>query len=140
LTYYITIFPSLYEAKLKGVSMFSLLNRFLIRIFVDSSWPYVFWHCHRLPERSFKITGRQFHICARCTGIVFGFSFVPFVMLIGCMTIPLSIAMIAMLLFDAMTQLLGWRKSNNVLRLITGIFVGSFVPAAILNLLWRSIH
>ena len=28
--------------------------------------------CHRLPERSFFYKGKQFPVCARCTGVAFG--------------------------------------------------------------------
>jgi len=30
--------------------------------------------CHQLPERSFFIAGHQFAVCARCTGVYFGFA------------------------------------------------------------------
>src|SRR5207248_3168461 len=30
--------------------------------------------CHQIPERSFFIDGHPFAICARCTGIYFGFA------------------------------------------------------------------
>ena len=29
--------------------------------------------CHQQPERSFYIAGQQFAVCARCTGVYFGF-------------------------------------------------------------------
>jgi len=32
--------------------------------------------CHQLPERSFFIAGHQFAVCARCTGLYFGFTVV----------------------------------------------------------------
>jgi uncharacterized membrane protein len=30
--------------------------------------------CHQMPERSFFIAGHQFAVCARCTGLYFGFA------------------------------------------------------------------
>ena len=30
--------------------------------------------CHQIPERSFYIAGHPFAVCARCTGIYFGFA------------------------------------------------------------------
>jgi uncharacterized membrane protein len=30
--------------------------------------------CHQLPDRSFHLFGEQFAVCARCTGIYFGFA------------------------------------------------------------------
>jgi uncharacterized membrane protein len=78
--------------------------------------------CHRMPERSFHYKGKQFPVCARCTGI-----------LIGCCTLPLfyfgfiRISLLALislnipLLIDGLTQYMGLRESNNKIRLITGI-------------------
>jgi hypothetical protein len=47
-------------------------------VFVDSIFLHRWWSCHRLPERSFSVAGRQFHICARCTGVVVGLVASPF--------------------------------------------------------------
>jgi uncharacterized membrane protein len=30
--------------------------------------------CHQIPERSFQVEGHPFAVCARCTGIYFGFA------------------------------------------------------------------
>lgn len=30
--------------------------------------------CHQIPERSFQIAGHSFAVCARCTGLYFGFA------------------------------------------------------------------
>ena len=29
--------------------------------------------CHQMPERSFFYKGKQFPVCARCTGVIIGF-------------------------------------------------------------------
>jgi len=89
--------------------------------------------CHQRPERSFFIKGKKLPLCSRCLGIyvsfLIGVFFILFlksyfleitwmrllvIFLIG--FIPISI--------DGFTQLFGWRKSNNILRFITGIIFG----------------
>ena len=82
--------------------------------------------------------GRQLHVCARCTGLVVGLAFVPFVALLGRASLPLAIGAIAVLALDTITQLSGCRQSNNALRFTTGILAGSLVPAAVLNLIWSA--
>ncbi|AGA69781.1 putative membrane protein [Desulfitobacterium dichloroeliminans LMG P-21439] len=81
--------------------------------------------CHQLPERSFFFRGHQFPICARCTGILFGYIIgglialkyhhIPFVVLILLLA-PLGI--------DGGAQYLGFWKSTNRRRLFTGIAAG----------------
>ena len=80
--------------------------------------------CHQLPERSFVIRSRQFPVCARCTGVLFGniaavamiFIYRPhwvwFVM--GCL----------IMFMDWLVQYLGIRESINIRRLITGVIGG----------------
>lgn len=88
------------------------------------------WFCHQRPDRSFFIRGRQFPLCARCTGFyaaaIAGFLVYPFfplrIALFGLMGI-LIVFTIPMAL-DGTTQLFGWRESNNALRFITGILGG----------------
>ncbi len=102
----------------------------LVRVFVDSHWPYKIWHCHRLAKRSFHVAGRQFKLCARCTGMVFGIACCPFALLI-----PVSVAgylaagALITLLLDGTTQLVGVRTSTNPLRFISGLLAGVFCTA-----------
>jgi uncharacterized membrane protein len=102
----------------------SLIDNLLTRLFVDSVALHRFWHCHRLPERSFFVRGRQFHVCARCTGILIGLIFcfllVPFRPMLPMVFLMSSIALI----IDWGTQFVGLRKSNNGLRFVTGLAVG----------------
>lgn len=101
-----------------------LIRPVLERVFVDSVLLHHCWHCHRIPERSFAIKGRQFHVCARCTGIIVGlacsFGALP---LAGSAPLVLAVAAAANLV-DGSTQLLGWRKSTNVLRFSLGVALG----------------
>jgi uncharacterized membrane protein len=105
----------------------------VVRLFIDSLWTHR-WHCHRLPERSFHTRGRQFHLCARCTGLAAGlilaFPAAPFVSIAPAVIAGAS----ALLVTDAATQLAGWRSSTNVLRVATGLAAGFSVGLGILNL------
>ncbi len=83
--------------------------------------------CHRLPERSFHYKGKQFPICARCTGILIGY-FLGFVYVFFFKKthILFEIALIIPIAIDGGLQLLNYWKSNNLRRLITGIMAGIF--------------
>lgn len=81
--------------------------------------------CHNLPERSFFYKGRQFPICARCTGILIGY-ILGIIYFISFKSIGLIIefSLVIPLLIDGGGQYLGWFKSTNTRRLITGILAG----------------
>lgn len=93
--------------------------------------------CHRKPERSFFISGYQFPVCSRCTGfylsliLYFIYAYYFFVdytqFLLICAVLLLVPAG-----YDGITQLLGLRESNNILRFITGL-VGGIGLAIILK-------
>lgn len=89
--------------------------------------------CHRMPERSFFYKGKQFPVCARCTGMLIGYLsiFLFFIHLIR-INIWWAIFLNLPAYIDGMTQAMGWRESNNLLRLITGIMSGigqmAFIP------------
>lgn len=81
--------------------------------------------CHKIPERSFFYRGKQFPICARCTGILVGYIFGiiyiviskrPHIILEALMMIPIAI--------DGLGQLYGHWESNNTRRFVTGIIAG----------------
>ena len=81
--------------------------------------------CHRRPERSFFYKGKQFPLCARCTGTLLGFASLPF---FAFNIVHLNFLWILLLMLpcwvDGTTQLYGWRQSNNWLRLATGLLLG----------------
>lgn len=82
--------------------------------------------CHQMPERSFFIAGRQFPVCARCTGAILG-SFVGaglFVFLKYEMPFWLATVMCMVMLLDWGIQYIKIKKSTNIRRLITGMVCG----------------
>ena len=97
---------------------------------------YKYWGCHQLPTRSFFYHGYQFPVCARCTGIIFGYLFgvvliifninVPFYILLLCM-VPCAI--------DGTIQFFTNYESNNFRRLITGFFGGASFLFLVLRLI-----
>lgn len=80
--------------------------------------------CHQMPERSLFFRGKQFPICARCTGVLLG----EFIGLISYRWFqpPLWVipGFIGIMLFDWGIQALRWLESTNLRRLITGILCG----------------
>jgi uncharacterized membrane protein len=82
--------------------------------------------CHQMPERSFKYKGRQFPLCARCTGIFIGyFTFPIFQLQIIKPSLLLIILLSIPMFVDSITQSMNYRESNNILRVITGFLFGA---------------
>lgn len=106
--------------------------RILIRLFVDNIALHKYWGCHRLSERSFFVQGRQFHVCARCTGLISGASLSVALIPVRDSLPVVFFALFFALAIDGLTQLVGWRTSNNGLRFITGFGVSlAFIPSLI---------
>lgn len=85
-----------------------------------------FVFCHRKPERSFFYKGKQFPVCARCTGFYLGYFTLPIFtfglweptwLMVGLLNVPM--------LIDGFTQAYMNRESTNWLRLVTGIIGGA---------------
>jgi len=89
------------------------------------NWSVQLVSCHRRKDRSFGYRGRQFPVCARCTGIIMGYLAYP-LMLLGVFAVGVAICLAMQLpaLLDGYTQYRGWRESNNLLRVITGVLAG----------------
>lgn len=103
----------------------SIYEDVLIKLFVDNVFLYKFVHCHRLSSRSFFVRNRQFHICARCTGIITGYIISPLLLLVSEYAFKMFVVSFTALVLDGVTQLMRWRESNNKLRLITGFVTGA---------------
>lgn len=85
---------------------------------------YMFF-CHQLPERSFFFKGRQFPLCARCTGILIGYIIgIIYILVFRDLHIVIELLLMIPLLIDGTGQYLGYFKSTNIRRLITGILAG----------------
>jgi len=101
--------------------------------------------CHRIPERSFFWKGKQFPVCARCTGIHVGYLTFPFFLFsVFELNMWWTIALILPTFIDGVTQAFYQRKSNNFIRVTTGLLggigfmsfvsiIGKFVGNQIIN-------
>ena len=109
---------------------YNIWEKLLIKLFVDNLILAKYWRCHHKFERSFFVKGRQFHLCARCTGIVTGYYFSPFFWLIAREnTVICFITFTLIMALDGFTQLWNLRTSTNPLRFITGLGFGLTFPA-----------
>lgn len=87
-------------------------------------WLPILCLCHCRPDRSFFFRGRQFPVCARCTGVLLG-------MVLSLLTFPLwappvwlSLLGLLPMLADGVIQQLTRYESRNVRRLWTGLLFG----------------
>lgn len=80
--------------------------------------------CHQLPERSFFFRGKQFPVCARCTGVYLGQAVA--LLSVKWLRPPLWVVPLfcGIMLADWGVQALKWRESTNIRRLITGLLCG----------------
>ena len=92
--------------------------------------------CHRRPDRSFFLHGRQFPVCARCAGVFAG----ECAAIIGFRLVSPPAALLvffcAVMFLDWLIQYLNLRESTNTRRLITGILGGYAYFTFILRGLW----
>ena len=89
--------------------------------------------CHQIPERSFVINGKQFPLCARCTGILFGyFCGIVIAVITRCGNYPFFF-LIPMIIDGGIQQILKI-ESNNIRRLVTGILGGIGIIYLFINL------
>lgn len=81
--------------------------------------------CHRKPERSFFWKGKQFPVCARCTGIHIGYLTFPlFLFNVFTLDIWWTLALMLPTYIDGLTQAFFKRESTNILRVTTGLMAG----------------
>ena len=88
--------------------------------------------CHQRPDRSFYIDGHKFGVCARCTGIYFGFVFTlllyPLVRSLRTVTAParkwLLLAALPLAIDFSLTFFGIWENTHTS-RLLTGLLLGS---------------
>lgn len=80
--------------------------------------------CHQIPERSFFIHGRQFPVCARCTGVFLGELLGVIFFRIGEIPVSVGVILFAVMLVDWGIQAKGIFQSTNIRRLVTGLMCG----------------
>jgi uncharacterized membrane protein len=81
--------------------------------------------CHRMKSRSITIKGYTLPLCARCTGILLGYFFFPFMLIAGLQfSLWIGLFFNIPMVVDGWTQKRKYRMSNNMLRLSTGIMSG----------------
>ena len=86
----------------------------------------IFFGCHARPDRSFYFRGKQFPICARCTGELVGIIVgIPIAIFWGCPRFWIVLLMMFPLVFDGFLQRLTSYESGNIRRLLTGISFGT---------------
>lgn len=92
---------------------------------LDTVLHYMFF-CHRLPERSFFFRGKQFPICARCTGILIGYIIgILYILTINKGSLIAGLILLLPTGIDGVGQYYGKWVSNNFRRLLTGILAGA---------------
>ena len=85
----------------------------------------LFFGCHARPDRSFYFRGKQFPICARCTGELVGMILcIPTLICWGCPSFGVVLLLMVPLIVDGSVQKLTSYESGNIRRLITGILFG----------------
>lgn len=94
--------------------MVTWLYRWLPRIF----------GCHCKAERSFFYKGKQFPICARCTGELVGILLSSVVCIFYRLCAPACILLMIPMIIDGFVQMFTKYESNNRRRFLTGLLFG----------------
>lgn len=92
------------------------------------SWAYkwlpIIAGCHQRPDRSFFVNGRQFPVCARCTGELAGFVVAGVSAWLERPGIGWLVVAILPAIVDGAVQMATSYESNNWLRVVTGFGLG----------------
>lgn len=104
----------------------------IVERYIDDRWIVNRKVCHGDPQRSFFWRGRLMPLCTRCSGLYY--SMIPgiiisiplYILLDPSPLVPISVFLITQIPWsvDGVTQFYGLRRSNNYLRLTTGIIGG----------------
>ncbi|OUQ59257.1 hypothetical protein B5E58_05640 [Tyzzerella sp. An114] len=87
-------------------------------------WLPIIFGCHKRADRSFFHKGKQFPICARCTGELVGMILSAFLFYIYIPPLNFCILIMVPMIIDGFLQSLTKYESNNILRFITGFMFG----------------
>lgn len=81
--------------------------------------------CHQRADRSFFIKHYQFPMCARCTGVFFGYLLAVPMYFIHTFSLSFYTVLCAIMFLDWLIQFARIKESTNLRRFVTGI-MGSF--------------
>jgi len=99
--------------------------------------------CHQMCERSFQLHGKQFFLCARCTGLLIGhFIIAPPILLLGFNHLYFNILLVLLMAVDGLIQYFGILMSNNKRRFMTGLGAGYGLTSLVvylISMLFKSI-
>jgi uncharacterized membrane protein len=87
-------------------------------------WLPIIFGCHCRPDRSFFYKGKQFPICARCTGELIGIIIAILVYFFYQTPLFTCILLMIPMICDGFIQLLTSYESHNITRCITGFLFG----------------
>ncbi|WP_097003224.1 DUF2085 domain-containing protein [Lacrimispora sp.] len=114
------------------------MNGFLYR------WLPIVFGCHCRPERSFYFHGKQFPVCARCTGELAGILFLSVTYAIYHPPILYALIFLIPMILDGGIQLLTRYESTNIRRFFTGLFFGYgffyLIAASLVATYWIGYH
>ena len=97
-------------------------------------WLPIIFGCHQRPDRSFFYKGKQFPLCARCTGELVGILFSFFLFLFVRPHFFVCFLLCIPLVVDGFAQKLTPYESTNAMRLFTGILFG----IGLVGMVWSS--
>lgn len=81
--------------------------------------------CHQIPERSFFYNGRQFPVCARCTGVAIGqTTAITLALFKRFLSFPKALFLLILMGIDWGIQAIHIKESTNLRRFVTGICGG----------------
>lgn len=97
--------------------------------------------CHQLPERSFFYHGMQFPICARCTGLMIGFTLIgPAITIFTFGNMYFSLFLLLLMILDGVLQLKTSYLSNNTKRILTGVGAGYALFSILIHIVRKIIN
>lgn len=80
--------------------------------------------CHQMPERSFFFRGKQFPLCARCTGAFVGYTAGLLCFAFFRLSPYICASFCAIMFIDWFVQRIDLLESTNVRRVVTGALCG----------------
>lgn len=91
--------------------------------------------CHQKPERSFFINGKQFPLCASCSGILVGYSIgILLACITKCKYYKIFLILLIPMIVVGTIQQISKIESNNLRRFITGLLGGIGIIYLFINI------